>query len=103
MSLSNKAFEVLLALIRDRHRVVQKEELLSRVWPDTVVEENNLTVAVSALRKALGEDLSDRRYVVTVPGHGYRFAADVQIVEQPDRRSLNNRLHREHHDEADLG
>ena len=83
VSLSNKGFEVLMVLIRDRHRVVEKEELPPRVWPDTVVEENNLTVAVSALRKALGEELSDRRYVVTVPGHGYRFAADVRVVVQP--------------------
>jgi DNA-binding winged helix-turn-helix (wHTH) protein/tetratricopeptide (TPR) repeat protein len=80
VSLSNKAFEVLIMLIQERHRVVEKEELLSRVWPDTIVEENNLTVAVSALRKALGEESSDRRYVVTVPGHGYRFAADVRVV-----------------------
>jgi DNA-binding winged helix-turn-helix (wHTH) protein/Tol biopolymer transport system component len=90
LSLSNKAFDVLMVLIRDRHRVVEKEELLSRVWPDTVVEENNLTVAVSALRKALGEESSDRRYVVTVPGHGYRFAADVQVMAQPDRGSLTH-------------
>ena len=88
VSLSNKGFEVLMVLIRDRHRVVEKEELLNRVWPDTVVEENNLTVAVSALRKALGEESSDRRYVVTVPGHGYRFAADVRVVVQPDRGGL---------------
>lgn len=54
VAVSNKAFEVLLVLIRDRHRVVEKEELLERVWPDTVVEENNLTVAISGLRKALG-------------------------------------------------
>lgn len=85
VSLSNKGFEVLMVLIRDRHRVVEKEELLNRVWPDAVVEDNNLTVAVSALRKALGEESSDRRYVVTVPGHGYRFAADVRVVVQPDR------------------
>jgi DNA-binding winged helix-turn-helix (wHTH) protein len=59
VSVSNKAFDVLAALIRDRQRVVEKEELLREVWPDTIVEENNLTVAVSALRKALGEELSD--------------------------------------------
>lgn len=87
VSLSNKAFEVLTVLIRDRDRVVGKEELLTKVWSDTVVEENNLTVAVSALRKALGEESGDRRYVVTVPGHGYRFAAEVQVVAQPVRGS----------------
>jgi hypothetical protein len=87
VSLSNKGFEVLMVLIRDRHRVVEKEELLNRVWPDTVVEENNLTVAVSALRKALGEELNDRHYVVTIPGQGYRFAAEARLVAQRDDES----------------
>jgi DNA-binding winged helix-turn-helix (wHTH) protein/Tol biopolymer transport system component len=84
VAVSNKGFDVLVVLIRDRHRVVEKEELLTGVWPDTVVEENNLTVAVSGLRKALGEELIDRRYIITVPGQGYRFAADVRVVVQRD-------------------
>ena len=75
---SNKAFDLLLALIESRDRVLGKDELLEKVWPDTIVEENNLTVAMSGLRKALGEGSGDRRYIMTVPGRGYRFVAEVR-------------------------
>lgn len=85
--ISNKAFDVLLTLIDGRERVVTKDELLEKVWPDTVVEENNLTVAMSGLRKALGEGVNDRRYIITVPGQGYRFVADVRTVT-PSQQSL---------------
>ena len=76
--MSNKALDLLLVLVRERERVLDKEELLDKIWPDTTVEENNLTVAMSGLRKALGEEPTDRRYVVTMPGRGYRFAAEVR-------------------------
>jgi len=85
--MSNKAFDLLLILVRERERVLDKEELLDKIWPDTTVEESNLTVAMSGLRKALGEDPTDRRYVVTIPGRGYRFAANVRVVDQPDTES----------------
>src|SRR6185295_14590855 len=78
--LTSKVFETLLALIEHRDRVLEKEELMQLVWPDTVVEDNNLTVNISTLRKALGENASERRYIVTVPGKGYRFAAEVREV-----------------------
>src|SRR5664279_1006825 len=71
--LSNKAFDLLLALIENRDRVMDKDELLDTVWEGAMVEENNLTVAMSGLRKALGEGPADRRYIMTVPGRGYRF------------------------------
>jgi DNA-binding winged helix-turn-helix (wHTH) protein/TolB-like protein/Tfp pilus assembly protein PilF len=83
--ISNKAFDVLLALIEGRDRVLTKDELLEKVWPDTVVEENNLTVAMSGLRKALGEGANDRRYIITIPGRGYRFVADVRSLPQSDQ------------------
>src|SRR5215207_9989110 len=73
-----KAFEILLVLLEEEGRVVGKEELLRRVWPDAVVEENNLTVNVSALRKSLGELPQEHRYLVTVPGRGYQFVAGVR-------------------------
>jgi len=82
--MSNKSFDLLLILVRERERILDKEELLDRIWPDTTVEENNLTVAMSGLRKALGEDPTDRRYIVTIPGRGYRFAAEVRAVTQPE-------------------
>src|SRR5215213_1740836 len=73
-----KAFEILLVLLEENGRVVGKDELMRRVWPDVAVEENNLTVNVSALRKSLGESPQDRRYLLTVPGHGYQFVAGVR-------------------------
>lgn len=76
--LTPKAVEILLALVENSGRVVGKDEILQRIWPDTVVEENNLTVNMSALRKALGDSPAERRYIVTVPGQGYRFVADLK-------------------------
>jgi Tol biopolymer transport system component/DNA-binding winged helix-turn-helix (wHTH) protein len=76
--LNGKAFDLLVALIENRERVIAKEELMELVWPDQFVEEANLTVQISALRKALGEKKDEHRFIVTVPGRGYRFVADVQ-------------------------
>ena len=78
VSLTPKAFEILLALVRHPGRVLKKEELFQLVWPDAFVEENNLPRNISALRKALGEAPTEHKYVVTVPGQGYRFVANVR-------------------------
>ncbi len=78
--LTPKAFSILLALLENRGEVVEKEELIRRIWPDTYVTEANLTQNVSSLRKALGERANDHRYVVTVPGRGYSFVAEVLEV-----------------------
>lgn len=72
-----KAFETLLYLVENGGRVVEKEELFREVWPDTIVEENNLTQNISALRKIFGERPGEHRFIVTVPGSGYKFVADV--------------------------
>jgi DNA-binding winged helix-turn-helix (wHTH) protein/TolB-like protein/Flp pilus assembly protein TadD len=74
--LTQKAFDLLQVLVENQGHLLQKDELLRRVWPDTVVEENNLTVTISALRKALGEGPTGRGYIETVPRRGYRFVAD---------------------------
>jgi predicted ATPase/DNA-binding winged helix-turn-helix (wHTH) protein len=80
--LGNRALEVLLVLIEARGELVTKDELLSRVWPTTTVEENNLQFQISTLRKALGPD---RDFVRTVSGRGYRFVAEVTVEGQrPD-------------------
>jgi DNA-binding winged helix-turn-helix (wHTH) protein/TolB-like protein/Tfp pilus assembly protein PilF len=76
--LTAKAFDILLLLLEEKGRLVEKDELMRRVWPDAVVEENNLTVNISALRKALGESPGDRRFLATVPGRGYQFVAEVR-------------------------
>jgi DNA-binding winged helix-turn-helix (wHTH) protein/TolB-like protein/Tfp pilus assembly protein PilF len=68
-----KAFDMLVALIENGGSLVSKDQLFSRVWPHQVVEESNLTVQVSAIRKALGDRTSNPKYLLTVPGHGYRF------------------------------
>lgn len=75
--LTPKAFSILMVLLERRGQVVEKEELIQAVWPDTYVTEANLTQNVSSLRKALGERANEHRYVVTVPGRGYSFVADV--------------------------
>jgi TolB-like protein/DNA-binding winged helix-turn-helix (wHTH) protein/Flp pilus assembly protein TadD len=75
--LTPKAFETLLALVEVRGRTIEKDELLKRVWGDTVVEENNLNQSITALRKALGDSRSESQYIATIPGQGYRFVADV--------------------------
>ena len=76
--LTQKAFDTLLVLVQNSERVVNKDELMRLVWPDTIVEENNLTQSISLLRKALGESRKDHRYIVTIQGRGYRFVADVE-------------------------
>lgn len=76
-----KALEVLSLLISRSGETLTKEELLEAVWPDTVVEENNLTQAISMLRKAFQEKPGENRFIVTVPGRGYRFVANVEPIE----------------------
>src|SRR5882672_8027787 len=73
VALSGKAFEILRVLLEQRGEVVDKDALLRQVWPDTAVEENNITVAISSLRKALGETASATKWIVTIPGRGYSF------------------------------
>ena len=72
--LTPKTFQILLVLVRHSNEVVTKEDLMKTVWPDTFVEEANLSRNIFMLRKALGERPQDHRYVVTVPGRGYRLA-----------------------------
>ena len=80
VSLTPKAFETLLCLVRNQGRVLTKDELLKQIWPDTFVEEVNLAVNISTIRKALGENPQDCRFIATVPGRGYRFIAEVRTV-----------------------
>jgi eukaryotic-like serine/threonine-protein kinase len=82
--LQPKAFETLLTLVRNSDHLVLKEDLIKSVWPDTFVEESNLTQNIFVLRKTLGEGPEGRRYIVTVPGRGYRFAEKVRTVSSPE-------------------
>jgi TolB-like protein/DNA-binding winged helix-turn-helix (wHTH) protein/Tfp pilus assembly protein PilF len=76
VALTPKALEVLLLLVRNAGRIVTKDELMQTVWPDSFVEESNLTQTIFMVRKALDET-SDRRYILTIQGQGYRFLAPV--------------------------
>jgi DNA-binding winged helix-turn-helix (wHTH) protein/TolB-like protein len=82
--LTPRVFDTLVFLVEHRGRVLGKDELLAAVWPGLVVEENNLGQAISKLRQALGEAPGDNRFIATLPGHGYRFVADVTEVEAGD-------------------
>jgi len=84
VSLTPKAFDVLLFLVQNPNRVVTKEELLQAVWGDTIVEEGNLTQYISHLRKALDHNLEDTRLIVTIARKGYQFTAPVTVAKAAD-------------------
>ena len=75
--LPGKAFELLLTLVREAGRTVTKPQLMAALWPETAVEESNLTQTVFVLRKALGEDTEEAGLIRTVPRHGYKFVLPV--------------------------
>ncbi|HXZ10102.1 MAG TPA: winged helix-turn-helix domain-containing protein, partial [Paraburkholderia sp.] len=80
LRIGSRAFDVLGQLIEADGALVSKEELISRVWPDTIVEENNLQVQITVLRKALGDD---RDLIRTVPGRGYQLVGGCADVPAP--------------------
>jgi DNA-binding winged helix-turn-helix (wHTH) protein/TolB-like protein/Flp pilus assembly protein TadD len=75
--LTPKTFDTLVLLVANQGRMLPKEELMRKLWPDSFVEESNLTQQISMVRKALGETAGEARFIVTVPGRGYRFGAPV--------------------------
>jgi TolB-like protein/DNA-binding winged helix-turn-helix (wHTH) protein/Tfp pilus assembly protein PilF len=80
--LTSKVFDTLLMLVEHSGQIIEKDEMMSALWRDTIVEENNLTQHISTLRKALGERANEHRFVVTVPGRGYSFVAQVKELHQ---------------------
>jgi DNA-binding winged helix-turn-helix (wHTH) protein/TolB-like protein len=80
VQLKPKAFDMLLLLVENGGRVIEKDEMMQRLWPDTIVEENSLSKNISALRRLLGEDAREHRYIVTAPGRGYSFVAPVREI-----------------------
>ena len=89
--LTPRVFETLLYLIEHNGTVLDKERLMEAVWPDSIVEENNLTQNISTLRRVFGETPGSHRFIVTVPGRGYRFVADVRSPEngaEPPEKSF---------------
>jgi len=78
INLGSRALAILLALLEQHGQVVSKAQLIQSAWPDTFVEESNLRVHITALRRALGDGQAGRRYIVNIPGRGYSFAFPVQ-------------------------
>lgn len=83
VSLNSKTRELLIVLVENRDRVLSKNELLDTVWKDQFVEENNLSVHISALRKIFGEKKDANRFIVTIPGSGYKFVASDNPAAPP--------------------
>jgi DNA-binding winged helix-turn-helix (wHTH) protein len=73
-----KAFEILLGLVRSGGRVISKDELMTTIWPNCFVEEGNLAQNIFLLRRVLGERKNEHKYIITIPGVGYRFAPYVR-------------------------
>lgn len=91
VALPAKALDMLVVLIENGGRLIEKDELFNRVWPDQVVEESNLTVQVSAIRKALGERKENPHYIATVPGHGYRFIGCLTHLDEEEETTVIER------------
>jgi DNA-binding winged helix-turn-helix (wHTH) protein/tetratricopeptide (TPR) repeat protein len=106
-----KAFETLLVLVQRSEKVVLKDDLMKALWPDSFVEESNLTQHIFVLRKTLGETAGENRYIATIPGRGYQFAEKVRLVSEQedlvveshsvtqiliDEQTSPNKVHRAH-------
>jgi DNA-binding winged helix-turn-helix (wHTH) protein/TolB-like protein/Flp pilus assembly protein TadD len=91
--LTSKAFDILLFLIQNRDQVIDKEELMNKVWSGTIVEDINLTVHISALRKIFGENPNDHKFIVTVPKRGYGFVAKVTEINDANLYQPENNYH----------
>jgi serine/threonine-protein kinase len=79
--LTPRVFDTLLQLVQHSGTLLEKEKLMDAIWPDQIVEENNLSQNISTLRRALGETAGAPRYIMTVPGRGYRFLAEVRLYD----------------------
>src|SRR5258708_3396391 len=87
--LTPKAIETLVVLVENRDRVVSKDELMKTLWPDSFVEESNLSQNIFMLRKALGDSVQEKRYILTIPGRGYQFTKTVREVgERTEEEAL---------------
>jgi DNA-binding winged helix-turn-helix (wHTH) protein/TolB-like protein/Flp pilus assembly protein TadD len=88
--LTPKVFDTLLVLVENNGHVVEKNELMQQLWPDSFVEESSLTQNVSLLRRALSEVGSDKNYIETIPKRGYRFVADVRELNEVPNTAVNS-------------
>ena len=86
LPLNSRAMEALLLLVANAGQIVERRRLMQTIWPDTIVEDNNLNQCILAIRKALGETAGSNQFVMTVPGRGFCFVCPVrtQIQESPE-------------------
>jgi len=89
--LSSRAFDVLQYLVQHSGEIIDRGTLMTEVWPNTIVEENNLNQAITALRKALGESAGQHRFILTIPGRGYRFIQEVKALSSLTSSPLPDR------------
>lgn len=82
VALGSRALEILIVLLERRGELVSKQDLMARVWPNVFVEPANLTVHMSALRRALRDGQEGNRFIINIPGRGYCFVASVQVAER---------------------
>lgn len=88
--LGSRALEILITLAERAGEIVSKDELMTRVWPSTFVEEGNLRVHIAALRRTLGDGVDGARYLTNIPGRGYRFVADVIMSDAEPSEVADN-------------
>src|SRR5262249_34955911 len=92
VALSPKAIQTLILLVENRGKLLERETLMDALWPHVIVEDANLTVAISQLRKALNQNGDKAEFIETIPRVGYRFAADVcEVIEKPAPLILEER------------
>jgi DNA-binding winged helix-turn-helix (wHTH) protein/TolB-like protein len=89
--LTPKVFDTLLYLARHSGKVIEKDELMREIWPDSIVEENNLTQNISVLRRSLGEKPGEQTFIATVTGHGYRFVPEVTVINADESNRVVER------------
>jgi DNA-binding response OmpR family regulator len=82
LPITSKGLDLLLLLVQNSGYLIEKEEIMQEIWPNLIVEENNLTVHISTLRKLLGDDHGQHNYIKTIPTRGYRFIAKVREVQE---------------------
>jgi predicted ATPase len=97
LNIGSRAFDILLALVERPGELISKEELMARVWPNVYVEPANLTVHVAALRRVLGDGREGHRYLVNIPGRGYRFVAPVSLEDRKAPRPPQQPVQRHSH------
>ena len=94
LPLTSKAFETLLYLVEHRGELLDKATLMRAIWPNTVVEENNLNQSITTLRRVLGESPGEHRFIVTVPGRGYPVRGGRQDSDRSFRATCGIEQHR---------